>query len=317
MALVTENWSDRFYARGLRARRGWIVTPEGGDVSNEDEAWAAVGADAEPGAQFPQDSRLRILEQPAVTRERGALTFHVVAEYRPGDTTPVSGDEKLTRKPRFLWRSGNVTEPVDIDADDVPILNSAGQPFGNELYRTFGTRFLTITRWFTDYDVQMAVEYENAANSDTVTLPKTGGLTVDPGQMLCHTIEPTHEYDEDTDLVQVAFSFELRRGNVQDADGRWDGFKFRVADRGYGGWYDDSGLKPGNFINAQGERVSEPVLLDGTGKPIDAGFKVEGNKTPASYQTLADYLVEDTGTAVFLKYYKTRFLPFSALGIFA
>lgn len=314
-AVVTENWSDRLYQRGIRGRRGWVVT----QVADEDAARAAVGSDAELGTAFPQDSRLKILTQPEVSNWKGPAAYHVVANFDRADNQPTpTDDDRLAKKPRYRWRSATVTEAADVDAQGIPLLNSAYAPFDQQPTRTFGTRFLTITVWHTDYDVALAAEYENSCNADEITLPRTGGKKVEPGQMLCHSIEPTHDYDGDTEFVQVAYTFELRRGNLKEVDGYWDPFKFRIPDRGYTGWYDDSGLKSGTFINSAKQRVAEPVLLDGTGKPIDTSFKIEGDKTPTSFQVDTPFVIEDTGyDAVMLKYYKFPFKPFTALGIWS
>jgi hypothetical protein len=219
--------------------------------------------------------------------------------------------------PKIRPHNGNFTAPVDVDANGIPILNSAGDPFDRPPEGTFYTTFIEVRRNQPFYDLAIAVQYAGKINSDNVTIPGVGTLL--PGQMLCHGIEPTSEYSNGDPYVNVATKLELAAGVEQDGDKLWDGFKYRILDAGYNGWYDDSGtLKPGPFWTTTpvAGPSSSPVLLDGTGKPRNANFKIgEQRKTPVTFPSQVPPSLTDTGSAVFIKYARHKAVPFAPLRI--
>lgn len=321
-AIVTENWSGRRWSPGKGGQREWVVT----GVASQAAAIAAVGADVSEDATFPQDDRLPVAGPPDAINV-GPAAYKVTQAYAflaAGSPPPNEGDP-LARPPRVSWGRGALSDAADADADGRVILNSAGLPYspGPPLEQAF--RILTMTRWEGRYDVALADSYDTAVNTDNVLIPLSG--TVEPGQMLLVSYLPLSDYDARSRYVQVAYTFWVGRRNRKDSDGLWDCWKFRLRDQSFTGWYSDGGTKAtGHFVNAKNyERVTEPVLLDGTGLPLLAGkFKVE-KKTgeapadPVTPPTALDAAVPRetvAGGSVFLKFSRTVKRPYSGLNLF-
>jgi hypothetical protein len=312
--VVTERWSARKYVQAKSAERGWDVT----GVADEEAARQAVGAAAAPGAQFPLDNRLWVLTAPEVTRT-GPASYFVRAQFafpKSGTFTPPDRSP-LDMPTKWLWDSGVISEPTDVDADNLVLINSAGLPFSG-LTADIPYLILVATRNEFRYDIAKAIAYSGTFNTDSFTIPLTPG-PVEPGQALCISYKPTRDYDATSQYVPVAYTLWLRKGNVKDADNYWDSWKHRLRDQGKTGWYSKSGtITPGGFTGDGNKRPDEPVLLDGTGKPLNTQWKVEGNSPVSPTSPVLDpRLVEKTGTtAVYLKYRKHKGMPFSGLGIF-
>ena len=246
--------------------------------------------------------------------------------------SPPKDPNPLDRPPRFQWQSANETVPTDVaeDPQHLCILNSAGFPFDPSPTGDYPYRVLTVTRYEPSYQVGLANTYEGSFNSDAVNIPLAG--SVEPGQMLCKTYEPMSDFDVNTPFLRCRYTFWVRKGNVKDADGNWDAFKHRILDQGYIGWFSSGGqTQSGAFAHAgTNQPATQPVLLDGTGQPVNASDWVilDQNGTPqtpvAAPNALSANLLE-TSTAptpqgvsnvVFLKYYKHGPAPFSALNLF-
>lgn len=315
MASVTENWSDRQISFGVRGQRGWIVTPVAGDVTDEDTARSAVGSDAELNAEMPGDSRLKLLDE-AEVRKIGPMAWHVLAQFVRADSRPTSESDPLSQKTRFFYQVGNKTEIAVADAQGTPILNSVGLRGDIQEPRTETLVLCRAMKWQTDFDLSVALAFTNSINDEEVELPRAG--TVYPGQMYCEFIQPNDEFDLDTSRFRIVYQFQLARGNVVDADGFWDAFKHRVPDRSYSGVYSDGGkLKRGAFVDGNNDPVTEPVMLDGFGKPLDTTILIANNRTPIAYQSsTTPYDIEEAVDAVYLKYWKFPRRDFNSLGIF-
>ncbi len=308
---ATEIWSLRSLSPGSAATRAWHVAYATSDI-DAINAVAIIGTIV--GARHPSDPNLAIRTGGITAESPGFSLWIVKAQYSIGsyDSPP----DKTQERPRYQWDQGYASEPTDVDVDGNTIINTAGDPIDS--YTDFGTLFLTVTRWQTGYNVSQAVQYQNTVNNDTVQTPLSQG-TLAPGQLKCLTIKPTQDYDASATIIQVAYSFEARKGHVQDSDGLWDGFKHRIRNEGRRGWYDDgNGPKAGEIFDGRGLQVSTDVLLDKQGKPYltAAGYTVASTTPAPAPFTIDDKLLEDTGSAVFLKYRKCKSLPFSALNLF-
>ncbi len=306
---ATEMWSLRSYTPGSAATRAWQVayaTTEADAIN----AVATLGVFV--GAKYPYDPNLAIATGGIVAECPGFSMWVVRANYALGsfDSPP----DKTSQRPKFFYSFGNISENADVSPDGLLYRNSTGQPI--QALLEYGTIFLTVKRWVNRYNLAQAVQYQNAVNSDVVNLPLADG-TLYPGQMKCLFIVPTQEFDGTATVLEVQSQFEMRGGNVQDGDGRWDGFKFRGLDKGEKGFFDNNGtLTKGHFRSRFGEAIS--VLLDGTGLPFlsTEGYTVDGHTPAPAKVALDNNVLEKTIDGVYLKFPKTKFKPFSALGIF-
>lgn len=319
--IVTENWSDRRYQRGVAAQRGWVVT----GVDDEDQAIAQV-PEAAAGTTFVLDSRLEA-EQPYCERDQGPRAFHVLSVYTrpegPGDI----GSDPLDMPLRYSWTPGSRSGRTDIDAKKRPLLNAAGVPFANGAEREKSVQLFTVTRNESQFDAAKSIAYTQeggSINRDSVVVPNIGRLF--PGQMLIRGYHPTHDWDERSRYVECAYVFELLGGSVQDDDGLWDGFKFRIPNVSLQGWAKDpvdNVVKLGRLVNAYGEPLSEPVPLDTTGVPKNRHVKVQLamhsrlEPVPAPEDKRIPFsIIELTGEMQYLKYARFPDMPFSGLGLF-
>lgn len=316
--VITENWSARQFKRGESGHREFIIT----GASDEDEAIQGLADDSngvDVDDEFPLDGRLRATE-PQASR-KGPLVFVVAVDYIKPDQGSVTKDpdNPLDKPILWKWGSGSFSEPTDIDARGNPLLNAARFPLQG-LTHDVRFKILTGTRNESTYDVTRSLAYEDFTNSDSVTIPMAG--TVEPGQMLCVSIDPAAEYDINSEYVPVVYTFHIWKGRVQDADGKWDSWKHRILNAGTRGWWSDSGTKkPGNFVNDKGVPIDGPVLLGIDGKPLDSSIKVQAGintaKDPVAVATVVDANLFELGTyADFLKYYRFDYKPFSGLTLF-
>jgi hypothetical protein len=318
---VSENWSDQNLAlagdvKTWTAQRGFIVT----GISNETEATIASGS---PYGTIPQVNevhpRNRFLRVNKVTPQRiSPVACHVIIAYGVGQQP--SQQDPLADKPRIRWQLGSTTEPIDRDVEGNPIVNSAGDAFDPPLNTEFTTLFLTYTRNEPYFDIQKALTYSNTVNSNSFTIRGAG--IVAPGQIKCDSIQPAGEYTDDADFVPIVYSFEIRRGNKQDSDGSWDGFKLRVLDQGLRAYYDiNKGpariYDPDQSTAASRSPVTSDVRLDGYGGTFDDSYFVtdtlQQSVSKGSAPTGA--IVEVGDTACFLKYKRLRTISFAGLNL--
>lgn len=303
-ALVTERWSDRRYQRGERAFRSFDVS----GVANENEALVALGIGV--NTSHPLDSRLRARMPDINMLGPSGVMYRAGVEYLipDGGEFEQFPDNPLDEEPVIFPEPASTNEPFDRDADGLPILNSAGDPFESDPTRDVGELLLTITRNESSYDLAKALAFMNKTNDAQFTFPNVG--TVEKGQALCKHIRVVEGYKPSASYVRVVYSFGLHE----------DGFRTRILDQGYNGWYLLAGLKSGKFHDNEGPR-SRPVRLDGQGAPFLSGkFWVNGTELPVAYTTdlaarIASGLIEQTPDAFFWRYKKFKSISFNGLDL--
>ena len=315
MAIITnEKWTGRQFVPGERARRVLQVS----GVANESAARGAVGVGI--NTTWPQDNRL-YARTPQVERV-GLDLYEVTVDYRTlatGTVPPPDPDNPLSMLPTFRWSQGNSTEEVAVDANDKPILNSAGYPFENRSAREFGTLHLTIVRNESNYDGLLALEYQNTVNSDAVIIARAG--TFLPLVLRCVAIQPVTEYNVLTPWLPIQYDFEfIPRRTPLELSGAVSPHDYRDVDSGFGGWYSDGGTtERGRFVDGEGEDISEAVLLNGQGKPVfTENVKVGDTRAQpvANPNVPSGATMEASGDAFVLRRQKYPRKPFSALGLF-
>lgn len=332
-AVVTENWSDYRWQRGVRGSRAFVIT----GVASETEARTALATYGVAfNGQFPTESRLRA-DEPDVGQLGPAGQYRASVEYTRSDQGEKTAreDDPLDEPPKIMWEPGILSEPSDVDAYANPIVNTAYFPLEGGASAEVMYGVLTVTKVQSTFDVSMMFAFANKVNSDTVAIPLAG--TVAPGQMLCRSIRPTHEYDQNATYVRVAYQFWVRQGNLQDTDGLYDSWKHRLLNAGRMGRWNNGGTKTvGPFVSADAAGRGdgrytdrpEPTLLTSAGVPFDATAWVLGGAgtdplttkapvAPATGMVVATTLLESTTNAVFLKYYKHKSAAFAGLNIFS
>lgn len=321
-AFVTERWSDRRSTRTKEtwtAQRGFDVTFGVGDSPTEEQVLAVVPAINDA---HPDNARLLAME-PDVKR-LGFGLYRVLVKYQiPADGYQHYGEgavsDPLLVPPVYRWTMGTVSLPVDKDIHNNPILNSAGFPLQGTVNRDFPVPTLVITRNEPYYDIQTAIAYAFSVNSTQFTIPGAG--YVDPGQSMCHSIQPAGEFTPSAGFVKIQYTFEFRDTNRPPF-----GFKLRLLDQTTAAFYTglDSAQHVGQFFDSTGKRVHAPVLLKGDGRPIQSDYKVgDGiNSFTCTAQTLPSGVTADTSGlvggkgAVFLLYDIHKQQDFNLLGWF-
>ena len=322
MAVVTENWSAYRIKRGENAQRQWVVT----GAADATAALAAVVAyGGYPNAAHPQDARLLQKGQCDVSMN-GPASFVVASSYELPESGQFGRDENPLDKPIEVSEAkGTFSEEAEGDAEAVaqPIVDTAGFPYESNPAKEFTYRIITLRRNESTRQVSRSIAYEDHVNSDNFVIPLIG--MVEPGQALCVAIEPTGPYTILSTYVPMQYVFWIRKGVVKDSDNLWDAWKFRLRSQGLRGWYDDSGTKKsGPFVWANsGERISGPILLDATGKPLETNsYKVEVDPSQKDYRDavaapspLPGVYIETTSAAVYTKYAKFPRIAFSGLNL--
>jgi hypothetical protein len=329
-ATYTERWSPietQLTEKGWTARRSFDVV----GVSTEMDAWAFVTADlAGP-----------LVNINSVHPRNGLLQCHMVYPKHNGFNAwvvdcdygiPENGQfvtqttNFLSKKPTVRWRPALTSDNFDCTNKSEPVTNSARRPFSSNPSKNYFSVFLTITRNEPFYDLNKAATYSNTVNNLPFIL---SGLTFAKGWVYLSSYAPTGEYESGGRYVSCSYDFEIRVpiGSNQTALAKANPFQLRIRDEGRTGIYSDDGgatLNTGQFVMTDGTPITEDVLLDGTGKPINSTIKIiDINgviKSPYSYPSgpagaTVDVVSVGGSTAVWLIYQRYDGNDFNQLGL--
>ncbi len=192
-----------------------------------------------------------------------------------GDTTgdPGTGQpgDPLLKPAAVLWSRQTVSEATDIDRLGRKIRNAAGDGFTPKLTRPITSRLLSITKNLPLYPFELDDAFTDCVNSDPVTF--TGSTFVYAAEtMKCLGISAP-EFAVDATFVPCTLNLEIRSTRTQ---GRYP-FRTPVVNQGRRGWYTEgTTTKSGEIWDAKGNAVSEDILLNNDGKPIDTTLTVQG-----------------------------------------
>ncbi|WP_254509892.1 hypothetical protein [Anatilimnocola floriformis] len=187
-------------------------------------------------------------------------------------------ENPLERPPEVSWSAAPYSRVAWKDNDGKAIVNSAGHYFDPPLEVDDSRPVLSVTRNEAAFNPSLAIDYQDAVNSD-------GFLGFSPGQAKVAKIDASSATENDIFYWKVSYEFHFRR----------EGWELSVLDQGR---YEKIGGKPvpipefdvaGNEI--PGSQVTDPVPLNGAGARLN-------NPGPDTVQFLS------------FKVYKER--PFSA-----
>lgn len=297
--LITINWDAFEHVPGERAHLQFIAT----GFDNSQQVRNALRV--QKGNTFDGDVRL-IAATPRITTPESPLVFVADIDFEPvaGGGTQSDDASNVKLPPRYKLVLGNTNEPIDQDIYGNPIVNSAMEPFSEQISRPIRTIHYVYRSWVTKFNGPLAMDYLNKINSDRVDLPGFG--YIEPGQGLCSSIQMLDEITRVSQAVEVEAQIEIRAG----------GFKTRILDKGNKAFYGDP-AKLGPIFDANGNQISGDVRLNGRGAPFNTELKVGNATTSGMDQDRLPPKVakQITQLAVYLKYdiYHTR--PFKALGM--
>lgn len=314
---ATENWSENRLSRNnavWTATRGWLVT----GVSNNAQAVAATGTTE--GQGHPQNPLMTLKyydDEP-----KGPYARHIVAHYTMeqvgANAAPLSIPPKLFARPTLT------STQVDRDALGNPVTNSAGDPPSSRPSDDVVGVFYDYERNEPFFSVSTILTYMGAVNSDTFTVPGLG--TFYPGQCKMQFVGPVEKGFAGSQFVPMKYTWEFRPGLAQDADGYWDGFKYRFQDVGRRSWGVDTtgNTAIGELVDVTHEPIGSDVPLNGIGQPMPVNgmanyynVKLSGTyATPVivGAMSLGTVIIDNSNpNAVFLKWRIPKSAAFGAL----
>lgn len=231
-------------------------------------------------------------------------------------TDPLNQPLQVQLQPFYL------SERTEQDIMGNTMVNGADFPFesGQEI-RITGWR-LTITKNFATFNWQAWQDWQGVVNDAPVTINlKTNSMVAPADCLKLDSVCPTTGWNKDSVAIPVAFTYEYLKvrcnGTVVDAP--WD---YRLSNKSKLGWYTKSGggFDKGPFCNAENKVLSEPVLIDEYGLPIDSSVKVYTKTGAVSAVAFGSAptgaIAENTGYGVFLRYQKLERKSFSAMAWF-
>jgi hypothetical protein len=286
---ITERWTGKAWnltEQGLDAVREFDVS---GAATEKDALQALIDSGkADFNAEHPYQPALKCRSitlgealGPSFFRFRAAYGQPPMGLYVLKNTV-----DALTAPVRVTWRRAVKSVAIDRDLDDIPIVNSAGDPFPIQQIEVT-SRLLTLKRFEPFFDIAKAEAFENTVNSNVINL---GPIRIGQGQGRIVSIEPTSEYPVDAPYLEMAYDFEIDTSDD-------DPFQLYLIDQGHRGWRSNSGgARTGNLVDADGNAVSDDVLLDGTGKPAWGVALVGETKkaVPITNPSLPDYYAKVT-----------------------
>ena len=204
----------------------------------------------------------------------GACLYEVTCKY-DCQVNSVPGEEQLPLSPLMVppeisFSSAGSNDPIDTDAEGLPIVNSAGESFDPQVTDDHNDTILRITRNEATYDEVTAAAFRDAVNNDIFL-----GFPV--GHVKCTSITSDQMRAADLIYYRVRYEFRIRYSEVKTRDANGDvqtqvfGWVLRVRDEGYrelDGENADGSPKYKEITDENGVKISQPHLLDGSGKKL-------------------------------------------------
>lgn len=318
---VTERWDGISLSRTADLK-SWSATREF-DVVGIGRTLTVAGAlHADPqfasGAVHPYTDLISV--QTATPKCISPGFYRVSLQYGYGNYGDT--ENPLEQPPVYDWRFGSASEPVDLDYDGNPIVNSALDAYDPNDTDEFTTIFLTYSRNEPFFDLQKPLKYMNRVNQNGFAVRRLG--FVQPGQAKCLCIMPSGPFTDLVNFVNTRYEFEFRAGRKMDSDGLWDGFKSRRMDQGTRCFYEGGpdGV-PGDIYLPDYKKTfaptptTTPIRLDGYGGVFDdgKGYVVTGEfkNSQSSGSSPKGAIVEVGANGVFLKYLHKKPVDFGGM----
>lgn len=280
----TERWSDRQYSPKQSAYRAF-------DAPGYPNSVAAINAvisnfGTRPGVTHPDDNSLFVTMEGLSARNNGGPTTWIVgvgykylAAADGQDLTP------LDRRTRWDIDIGTATAITDHDIYGNPLANAAGGPYEPAPF-DIATIVVTARKYFPNFSINYALRFLNHVNYTPVTLTSFG--TLGPLQLKCTAFTPTTTIILTQELpIEVMIRFEVRNSRLAGQPND-PGFVLRKKNQGFRGFFQDSSgkVQQGDFSIPDPTHetiyinVTEPVLLDEVGRPIDSRVRIGEGKSP-------------------------------------
>lgn len=267
---VVEDWSERTVsgeATKLTAKRVYAVEFDNADVPENRPllAFAATdGVTSVPNiyAIHPYNNWLFVESKHVDTI--GPFHYRVTVNYS-STLNPATGQPQtpLLEEPSFSWHFVTSNESIDRDVYGNAITNSSEEAFDPPVTRDFHDLVLRIERNELAYYPLVAYQYKGAVNSDVF-------LGFPAGTVLCTVMDATKARASNLVYWRITYEFHMR----------WDGWKLKMIEQGFrekNGTNPDGSPKYKDITDENGNLVSQPVLLDGSGKKLSQAAITAGN----------------------------------------
>lgn len=324
--VVTQRWSGEGYTEtstGIEAELFYDVSGTS-DVTAAKDALASSSFAMAMNASHPLDPTNTLkCKSIGISEKKGPEYFVLRAAFAiPPTGTWITPVDWLNRPPRYRWSKVEIQEETDIDAgtnaggtDGILICNSAGAPYQPKQAKPRYRWELVVLKNELFFDDAKAETFMDRVNSNAGAI---NGRSFAARQCLCTLIAPVGEISAGDAWVPMMYQFQLDRSETYP-------FDYILPDIGRMGWANDGTSTPcnGNFVSRLGETIAEPVLLDGSGKPIDSDYRINlGDstwRTPISRSTPASprntLYFGWPPTAARRVFYKYRAADFSTMGL--
>lgn len=169
---VLEMWSRRsgaYEAKDSIATK-FVATTAYQVVHSADETEDAILLDsAIPRVhdEFPSKAGVYATK---VRREPAGLVMSIVTVEWEGEADSTNGGGPLDQPPKWVWSNTITTEPVDTDADGLPLCNSNGE-LKEGFTKDVSDFTLSVTRNFQSINTYALVQYLDSVNSDPFGSP--------------------------------------------------------------------------------------------------------------------------------------------------
>jgi hypothetical protein len=160
-------------------------------------------------------------------------------------------DDPLAKPNEIAWSFATSREPIDLDFNGDPILNSAKETYDPATMLDIDDIILRVKRNTAYFNPVTALDYKRAVNSVSF-------YGFDPGIARCKNWEGTLQRGGPSQWYSENLIFQFRK----------DGWKRRKLDQGF------RSLVNGEYkqvVDKAGKVLSEPSLLDGAGVLLAAG----------------------------------------------
>lgn len=249
----------------------YATSPAIGDVHDEIRAH---GSFPHQGKQHPRKPGY-YSKGGRISTGDGPHMYVVEASY--SQATQVDVTNPLATPPDVSWDSMEIPTPIDVDFDGNPIASSAGEPFDPPLVLPRQVPVLVFTRNYAVATVTPTwlASWTNTTNSASFTL---AGDTIAIGEAFIER-QPTATYVAARDGFDAYYRVTFR---IAVAPGQGEHFfQHNPLDRGYRHLNGEDELV--TIVDAKGDPVGQPTLLDGTGHkladdadPVVLHFRIRG-----------------------------------------
>lgn len=281
MAVVTEKWSE-----GYESEETSQKVFEVSGVNSKQEARNAVPFQFNSSHDKYANQKAT---KPRVSNISPTGFYRVEVDFSipegGGSHTDPGVSNPLLLPPRILWQRATLSQPADIDVYGNKISNAAGDGFNPRANRGFTSRTVTIRFYRVTFPYELAEEFEDKVSNTDITLTNSP-IQFKAHHVKCLSLMPTEEFPADAQYVELALMLEVRSKGYRP-------FQDRFVNQGRYGYYVDGGTtRYGPIttkVQSEGEGtkdtyqpVTEDVLLDRQGRPMNTTLFIGDGKTPST-----------------------------------